>query len=246
MFKKKKLPHFLVLGAQKGGTTTLHKLLSVHPKIYMPECKEVHYFSKYADKSIDWYSNHFKDAKWYQKIGDITPYYLYHPKAAERIKKVLPKAKLVVLLRDPVERTISQIFHAKRHGYEKLSIQEALNAEKRRLETNDSNSHQKHSYVDRSKYIEQLDRFERQYTKKNILVLKSETFFQNTERTYDEIQDFIGVKRTKNTWKGLKANAGENESKKIDHEIRLRLRKELAETATKIKQRYGIDWGWCD
>ena len=100
------LPHFLVIGTQKGGTTTLHHLLSRHPGIFLPEVKEVHYFSQHFHHNRQWYADHYKLAKPGQVRGDITPFYMFHKAVPERIRSVLPNVRLIALLRDPVERTL--------------------------------------------------------------------------------------------------------------------------------------------
>ena len=151
------LPGFLGIGTQKGGTTSLQKLLCADQRIFLPACKEVHYFTLHHQQPVQWYSDHFKSASKEQFCGEITPYYLFHPDAAKRIKKLLPKVLLIVLLRDPVERTISQYFHAIRHGFETLELEDALKVEKERIATGNLYSHQKHSYLSRSYYLEQLN-----------------------------------------------------------------------------------------
>ena len=128
-----RLPDFLGIGTQKGGTTYLHGLLKQHPQVYLAYPKEVHFFSLHYDKGLNWYSHQFDIATADQRCGEITPYYLFHPLAAERIATALPKVKLVVLLRDPVDRALSQYFHSKRLGLESLDLEEALIAEPRRL-----------------------------------------------------------------------------------------------------------------
>ena len=132
-----KLPNFLGVGTQKGGTTTLHELLSNHSKVYVPPAKEIHYFDQEIQKSQNWYARHFESAKKDQKCGEITPYYLFHPEAPKRIKTVVPNARLIVLLRDPVERAISQIVHAKSRGFEELDIENAIAAEESRMNSGD-------------------------------------------------------------------------------------------------------------
>ena len=104
---KERLPDFLCLGAQKSGTTTLHELLSGHPGVYLPSCKEVQYFTLESNQDTRWYSAHFQRANTNQSCGEITPYYLFHPAAPLRIHTLLPDAKLIILLRDPVERALS-------------------------------------------------------------------------------------------------------------------------------------------
>ena len=125
----KELPEFLGIGTQKGGTTTLHQLLTSHPQVFLPKCKEIHFFSLHYAKGTNWYANHFKDAAKDQIKGEITPLYLFDTKAPKRIHKILPEAKLITLLRDPVERTLSQIFHARRRGFETLEPKDAIDAD---------------------------------------------------------------------------------------------------------------------
>ena len=93
------LPDFLGLGTQKGGTTTLHRLLEQHPDVYLPACKEVHFFDQNHDAGEGWYRNHFADAEPNQTCEEITPSYLFHSDVPGRIHNLLPKARLVVLLR---------------------------------------------------------------------------------------------------------------------------------------------------
>ena len=151
-----RLPHFVGLGTQKGGTTSLQRLLEQHPGVYLPPCKEVHYFTLHSEEPARWYAEHYRDARLGQRRGDITPFYLFHPKVPARIRALLPQARMIVLLRDPVERALSQVFHARRHGFEELDVVDALAAEHERLTAGNTYSFQKHSYVARSRYLEQL------------------------------------------------------------------------------------------
>ncbi len=239
-----RLPNFLVLGTQKGGTTSLQKLLMQHPQIFLPTCKEVQYFTLNAEKPVSWYSDHYRNAKKGQLLGDITPYYLFHPKAATQIQALIPKARLIVLLRDPVERALSQYFHAKRHGFETLNLEDAFDAEEKRIASGDPFNHQKHSYISRSLYIKQLSRFEAVFPKEQILILSSEEFFNNTEKIWRKILSFIGAKIYPLPGPLSKENAGNNEATKIDPEFRLKLKNALKQTTREVKAKYGIDWGW--
>ena len=130
------LREFLGLGTQKGGTTTLHRLLEQNPNVCLAAYEEVHFFDQNHDPGDGWYRNHFANAEPHQTCGEITPFYLFHPDVPDHIHNLLPKAHMVVL-RDPVERTISQVFHAQRLGFEPLLVDEALAAEQGRLTTGD-------------------------------------------------------------------------------------------------------------
>ena len=178
---KLRLPNFIVIGTQKGGTTSLYEVLKKHPGIYLNDRKELHYFSTEYNNELKWYSDHFKEAKRNQKCGDITPFYLFHKESAKRIRDTTPNARLIVLLRDPVERTLSQYFHARRHGFETLCLREALEKEEKRLSTGNIYNIQKHSYLTRSKYMDQLMKYEKYFPKKQMLVLKSEDFFEKVD-----------------------------------------------------------------
>ena len=108
------LPDFLILGAQRCGTTSLYNYLAQHPSVGpLVLEKGAHYFSTNYDKSLAWYRSHFP-MKWRAAAerrhgrpfvtGEGSPYYLFHPLAAQRVAKTLPHVKLLVMLRDPVER----------------------------------------------------------------------------------------------------------------------------------------------
>ena len=239
-----RLPHFLGLGTQKGGTTSLQKLLMQHTRVYLPPCKEVHYFSQHAEQPASWYSAHYRDASRGQRRGDITPFYLFHPDVPERIRALLPRARMIVLLRDPVERTLSQVFHARRHGFETLELADALAAEPERLASGSAYSFQKHSYLARSRYLEQLDRYEALFPKRQLLVLKSEDLFNNTAAVWEQIQRFLKLPLVPLPMALPITNAGRGEADDVDPAIRAMLRRELATTASGVRQRYKIDWGW--
>ena len=243
-WRRLRLPHFLGLGTQKGGTTSLQKLLERHPGVFLPACKEVHYFSQHADKPTSWYADHYRDSLRGQRRGDITPFYLFHPDAAARIRALLPRAKMIVLLRDPVERALSQVFHAHRHGFETLEVTEALAAEPKRLASGEAFNFQKHSYVSRSRYLEQLDRYEALFPKEQLLVLKSEDLFLRTETVWKQIQHFLQLRPIPLPMPLPHSDAGNGEAADVAHELLANLREILSTTASGAKQRYGIDWGW--
>ena len=105
-----RLPDFLGIGTQKGGTTYLHALLQHHPQIFLATPKEQHFFSLHWQRGEQWYADQFAQAESHQCCGEVTPYYLFHPEVPQRIKSQLPAAKLIVLLRDPVERALVAVF----------------------------------------------------------------------------------------------------------------------------------------
>ena len=239
-----RFPDFLGLGTQKGGTSTLHALLKTHPSVFLPPSKELHYFSLHADRSSEWYANHFSASTMLQHCGEITPFYLFHPAVPQRIKSLLPKVRLIVLLRDPVERCLSQVFHARRLGFERLNPEDAINAEAERLASGDEYSHQKHSYQARSRYLEQLDRYERLFPKHQLLILRSEDLFEQTEQIWNQLLNFLRLPIHPLPNPLPHANRGKGEAQQVTPALRARLRKELAPTAAGVRERYGFGWDW--
>jgi hypothetical protein len=247
-----RLPAFLVLGTQKGGTTTLFSLLSQHPQVHLPACKEVHYFSLHHGQGPAWYAQHFSAAREDQLCGDITPYYLFHPQAPARIQALIPEARLVILLRDPVERALSHYFHAVRHGFETLELGAALAAEGHRLANAEATlarqgvahfSHQKHSYKSRGRYRKQIEAYRCCFTDHQILVLKSEDLFHRPLWTWTRLLGFLQLDSVP-----LPAhradNRGGGEASSVPTFIREQLREEFACDVAFVRATYGFDWGW--
>lgn len=237
-------PHFLGIGTQKGGTSSLYYLLKQHPDVYLPTSKELHYFTTEYQRGHAWYEAQFVDARPGQARGEITPYYLFHPEAPTRIHRYRPGILLIALLRDPVERALSQYFHARRHGFEQLELQAAIAAEADRLASGDPYSQQKHSYVSRSRYAQQLARYETQFGHDQLLVMRSEDLFQKPEECWMKLQHFLGLRPQQLNASLPWINAGQGEASDVSDEIRAQLRRELSETAQSVHQRYGIHWDW--
>lgn len=207
-WKNRSLPDFIIIGAQKAGTTSLFEHLAEHPEIIPPNRKEIHFFDGGLEPGIDTYK---KGEKWYRahfplkselksnKTFEASPLYLFNPLAAERISKMLPDVKLIVLLRNPVDRAVSQYFHENRNNFDDKPVLEAMKLEEERLkpviENKDYKSKVfiKHSYKSRGLYKEQLERYFSFFPKKNILILNSEFFFRNPGETLKEVLGFIGV-----------------------------------------------------
>ena len=239
-----RLPDFLVLGTQKGGTTTLQQLLIQHPGVCLAPGKEVHYFSKHWDQPAAWYASHYADAAPDQRCGDITPFYLFHPQAPKRIHSLLPNAQLIVLLRDPVERALSQYFHSVRLRFETLPLEDALAAEEERLSTGKLQHLQEHSYVSRSRYLEKLDRYLELFPGRQLLVLQSETLFADPTATWRQIEAFLDLPQAPCPAAAPKANAGQGEARAVTAGIRRDLRRQLEATALGVRERFGFGWDW--
>ena len=227
---KMKLPNFICIGAQKSGTTTLHILLSKHPQIFLPTQKEIHYFDINYHKGSQWYAEQFSSAKKNQTCGEITPFYLFDKKTPVRIKALVPNIKLIILLRDPVDRTISHFYHAQKRGFEELDIETALNAEAERLATKDQKILQRHSYIARSQYLSQLSRYEKHFKDQQILVLKSEDLFAKSQNTLNKIMKFLEIDEIQVSNMIPTANKGIDYKRQVSIRVREDLHKKLAKT----------------
>jgi len=206
---ERSLPHFIILGAQKAGTTSLHEYLSQHPQLVPSLKKEVHFFDGGTNPKIDtfakglpWYRAHFPLEKHLEdgkKTFESSPLYLFHPRVPQRIAEMLPTVKMIVLLRNPSKRAISHYFHEKRKGREPLPMYEAFTQEEHRLEpvlkTADYNSHAfiHYSYKGRGLYWQQLERYFQYFTRDQVLILASEELFRRTEACLRTVFEFIGV-----------------------------------------------------
>jgi hypothetical protein len=104
------LPTFLGIGVSRSGTTWLHQLLEGHPEVYVPRRKELAFFSKYYNRGLEWYEGFFPsdtEARRYKAVGEITPIYWFHPDCPRRIAKVPSITKLIMIVRNPVDRAYS-------------------------------------------------------------------------------------------------------------------------------------------
>lgn len=245
------LPQFLGIGVQKGGTTTLQRLLEQHPGAFLPQTKELHFFTLHYALGEAWYERQFADADADRLCGEITPYYIFHPEAPRRISTLLPDVKLIVLLRDPVERTLSQYFHSLRLGLEVLPLEQALDAEPDRLMGADQllvrddarhKSHQEHSYLSRSRYEQQLSRWQSHFGLDQLLVLRSEDLFVTPHKLWPRLLDFLNLDYFPLPVIGRQANAGMGEAAKVDPKLRARLREQLEPTYAWVADSYDISW----
>jgi hypothetical protein len=209
------LPGFLIVGAQRCGTTSMYRTLSQHPAILKAVLhKGIHYFDTGYDHGLGWYQGHFPlrahAALVRRTSGDVpltfesSPYYMFHPLAAQRILRDLPEVKLLVLVRDPVERAYSAYAHELRRGFETEPFERALELEDQRLAGEAeriisqpgylSHSHQHNSYLTRGIYADQLERLEKLFGRDRLHVVDSGRFFTDPKPVYDGVLEFLGLR----------------------------------------------------
>jgi hypothetical protein len=205
------LPDFLIIGAQKSGTTSLFNSLVNHSCVVKPIWKEIHFFDNFYNRGINWYKSCFHTSifKYYQRIqsqkkvitGEATPYYLYHPLCAQRISKILPNVKLIVLLRNPIDRAYSHYAMSVRQGWENLSFEDAIKFEQKRLEGEKEKIIQNenyfsfkdlaYSYLCRGIYVNQLKTWMGLFPRNQFLVIKSEEYESFPEKILNDVLNFL-------------------------------------------------------
>lgn len=167
------LPNFIIGGAQKAGTTSLHWRLKSHPDVFIPERpQEIHYFDDERNfaHGIGWYEQLFAGWAGQPCVGQTSPRYLYDPEAAGRLHAALPEVRLLFTLRNPIDRAYSQYWHSVKQGYETLSFEDALEREPERIASS-VEARRDFSYADRGRYAEQLARYFELFSRAQILVL---------------------------------------------------------------------------
>jgi Sulfotransferase domain len=197
------LPDFLIVGAQKAGTTALYAYLRWHPGITGPSWKEVSFFDRHYRRGISWYRGQFPLRSRGKLVGEASPGYLFHPLGPERVAATVPGVRLIALLRDPVDRALSHYHHEVALGREPLSFEEALGAEEERTRGEEarmirepgyfSHAWWDHTYVARGRYAEQLERWLAAFPREQLLVLASEELSRDPAGMYARVLDFLGV-----------------------------------------------------
>jgi hypothetical protein len=185
------LPNFLVIGAQKGGTTWIAKNLSKHPDVYIHYYPELNFFNVNIERGIDWYKSFFPDDG--SVIGEKSPAYLASSDTPKRIRSILPDAKLIVSLRNPVTRAISAIKFYRKIG--KLSLFKGIDKFLNDLlDGKHLDFENQYKTLWRGKYINTLPPYYELFPSKNILLLiYEEDIKQNPISGMKKICDFISV-----------------------------------------------------
>jgi hypothetical protein len=230
------LPDFLIIGAQKGGTSFLYHLLTQHPLVEPANRKEVHFFDGMYGLGAEWYRWCFPQPKEIdgQKTisGEATPSYLYYPAVPKRVAETVPQAKLIVVLRDPIDRAYSHYQMQVKRGMEVNAFEEAI-------------EHQGSTYLPRGFYVEQLLRWSEFFSREQMLVIKSEHFFEAPIESLNIVLDYLDLP----PW-GPEASQLRKKHHKGDYEetldpsTRRRLEKYFAPYNQRLYEFLGVDFGW--
>jgi Sulfotransferase domain len=255
------LPDFIVIGAQKAGTTALYAYLRWHPGIGGPSWKEVSFFDRHWRRGEAWYRGHFPNSlrAWLAQrsngrrllVGEASPSYVFHPLAPQRVHDLVPDVRLIVLLRNPIDRAYSHYQHEVALGREPLPFEEALDDEEERMRgelelmTADpsyfSYAWWNYTYLARGRYAEQLERWYAVFPREQILVVSSTDLDDRPGETYGEILEFIG---TESHELGSYPRLFRREYSPMSARTRARLAAYYAEPNRRLYELLGRDFGW--
>lgn len=269
---KRPMPDFLLIGTKRGGTTSLYydllkipQVVTLYPSArYLPkanETKGVHFFDSNYHRGVRWYRSFMPTRQSRERVqrrlgrpvivGEASPYYLFHPLAAERAHAAAPDAKILVLLRDPVQRTYSHWKERRRSNAEPLDFEAALQVEEQRLLGEEqklvadpryySYAHEQQSYVAQSRYARSLRRWADLYGMDRILVVASEEYYADQTATVALIAEFLGVDGS-TVAAGAKMNAAAGE--KLSAEVHNGLSATFADDNAELERMIGRSLPW--
>ncbi|MEU6206845.1 sulfotransferase [Micromonospora musae] len=214
---RRPLPDFLIIGTKRGGTTSLWNYLVQHPLVprLFPawNTKASHYFEENWRRGEPWYRSHFPTRRQREtlasrhggpaRVGEAAPLYMFHPLAAQRVAALMPSVRLIVLLRDPVERAYSHWKERRTHGIEPLDFADALAAEEERTAGErdrliaepeyHSERYDWYTYRARGRYLEHLEPWLARFDPEQFLFLPSENLYRDARATYGRTLDFLGL-----------------------------------------------------
>jgi hypothetical protein len=176
-----RLPNFLYVGPDKAGSSWLHEMLLKHPDVYLTPAKDLYYFDRYYDRGREWYASQFRDARDERIVGEVCQDYLFHPEAAARIRDTLGPVKVMVSLRDPVERAWSSYLYMRKHGIGPDTFGEAL--------------HSRPELLEHGRYATGLDRFLGLFPRENIHVALFDDLAVDPQGFLDGVTDFLEIER---------------------------------------------------
>jgi hypothetical protein len=254
------LPDFLIIGAQKAGTTALYAYLRQHPAIAGPPWKEVSYFDRHYRRGPGWYRGNFPNRLYLRRVharsgavpivGEASPSYVFHPLAPERVAALVPGARLIALVRNPIDRALSHYHHEVALGREPLSFEDALAAEESRMQgeldrmrdpSYFSHAWWNHTYASRGLYAEQLERWLQLFPRERVLVVPSDDLGAQPAETYGRVLEFLGAPRHR---LASYPRIFSREYSQMQPRTREALRERFAEPNRRLYELLGRDLGW--
>jgi hypothetical protein len=232
------LPDFVIIGVQKGGTSFLYYLLTCHPLVEPAARKELHFFDdpQRFDNGVGWYRRCFPQSSWKDGrrsiTGEASPSYLFDPPVPKRMAGVVPQARLIILLRNPIDRAYSHYQMQVKRGQEPNTFEEAI-------------EQQHSSYLSRGIYVDQLLRWFEYFSKEQMLILKSEDFFERPVETLKVVLNFLELPDWQPEASELqqRRHAG-TYRQKMDPSTRRRLEAYFEPYNNRLYECLGVDFGW--
>lgn len=177
-----RVPNFLHVGPGKSGSTWLHETLTRHPDVWLSEAKDLYYFSRYADRGRGWYVGHFAGAGDEPIVGEVCPDYLAAPQAAALVREQLgPDVRVMVSLRDPVDRAFSSFLYAGRHGMAAPTLRAEVERDPK--------------LVEEGRYGTQLRRYLDHFPREQIHVALFDDLEADPRRYLDDVTDWLSLPR---------------------------------------------------
>ena len=239
------LPDFVVLGTQKGGTSFFYRLLTEHPLVRGAAVKELHFFDKKFAEGVGWYRRCFSEGERVDGqrtiTGEASPSYLFDPRVPERMALTVPEAKLIALLRNPVDRAYSHYQMEVRRGREARSFEVATEEEMTSIEGGENSVDVRYAYLTRGLYAEQLERFSSFANRDRLLVVKSENLFTRRLEVLQRVSTFLGLPHFEST---LTPPAGGAPYAPMDPSTRRRLDEFFAPHNERLYDLLNTDFGW--
>ena len=207
------LPNYLIIGTPRSASTSLYQYLIQHPCVAPALTKQLHFFDTYFQKGIEWYKVclPYRWSKFYREkilrtkfvTGEATVHYMMHPLAPKRVFEIVPNIKLIVILRNPIDRAYSHYQTEFENKNENLSFEDAIEQEKFRLdgefeklEKNEnyvSKDYPHRAYLTSGLYVAQLKRWTKFFNKENFLILQSENFTKNPSNEFNKVLKFLNL-----------------------------------------------------
>jgi hypothetical protein len=253
-------PDFLVIGTPRSGTTSVYSLLTRHPSVAQSPTKEVAYFNVLFEKGPTWYRSHFPTLTNRLRVrlrtgafatGEATPSYLYHPHVPERVRQFVPDVKLIVLVRNPIDRAYSHYHLSLQTGYETLSFEEAVEREPARIEGELEKmlADEKYlsfprgylAYLTMGCYAEHLERWLKVFPREQLLIAPIEKV-KSGEFAGEAIR-FLGLPTASLS---MSRPANQLQYPPMAEETRERLRDHFRPHNERLWELLGADYGWND
>jgi len=207
------LPNYLIIGAAKCGTSSLHEYLMQHPCVGKVLTKQLHFFDRYFERGPNWYKVclPFTWKKFYVEqflkknfaTGEATAHYINHPLAPKRVQEILPNVKIIVMLRNPIDRAYSHYQMEFNNKNEELSFEDAIVEEPKRIEGEKeklerdtsyfSKNYPHRAYLDGSKYVEQLEKWLEYFPLEQFYFISTEDFNNNTSKIYHDTLVYLDL-----------------------------------------------------